>query len=84
MGILKKNNNDNYDQIINMQKKSLAQDKRTLSLANKRLKTIKKRKRKATFHHILNKVAAKPITRKQGMEMMFGTKDFRDVYNRKG
>jgi len=48
------------------------------SSIKKSIKRLEKDRRKMQFKTIVHKLAAKPISKSDGMEMMFGTKDFKN------
>lgn len=80
MSIFKNKTSDRkYDDLISAETKSIKKSDRVMSAMDRKLKKERKEDRKKTVIGLIHRVASKPISQKDGMEMMFGTKTFKQT-----
>lgn len=84
MGIFGKEKEPSIDDLIKIQKRRLRETKRSNREISKDINREKKEQRKIGFKRIVNKIAAKPISRADGMEMVFGVKQMKKINSKRG
>jgi len=74
-----KTSDGKYDDLISAEIRSIKKSDKVLSAMERKLKADKRTERKKTVIKMLHRVASKPISQKDGMEMMFGVQTFKKV-----